>query len=301
MKLIAPITITDTILSASNVAETDHPEWGPGMTYAAGARVISTASHAIYQSVTSGNLGNDPVTDDGSKWLYVSATNRWKPFDQTIQDRAERAGTLAYSITPNSLVTGLAFLGLEAAQVHVEIFDTEGQQVFDKILSLVDVSEVVDWFSFFTWDAENYDSEALFVGVPGYAGNRIDITIGDGTGTAKVGQIVIGKLETLGVTLDGASIGINDFSIKGQDDFGNLSIIERGFADEVSFPFALATSSARRVKRLLAELRATPAVYFAGEDIPHFGATVFGYYEDFDIPLSRGGTSYATLSITGLV
>lgn len=111
----------------------------------------------------------------------------------------------------------------------------------------------------------------------------------------------MGRLVELGTTLDGATIGINDFSIKEQDAFGNLNIVERGFADETEFPFSLPTVNARRVKRQLAALRATPAVYFASEDITRYGTTVFGYFEDFDIPLSAGGTSFATLSIKGLV
>jgi len=296
MKVIAPITVSDAILTDSNVAENDAPAWGNATPYALGAQVMSLTSHRVFQSAVADNLGNDPETD-AVNWFPVGATNRWKAFDLTIQDQVQNAGTITYTITTDSLVTGIAFLGLDAAQVRVQI----AAAGYDKTISLVDDSEVVDWFTFFTWDAEEYDTEALFTGLPGYAGNQIVITIGDGSGTARVGQIVLGKVIELGTTLDGATIGIADFSIKEQDAFGNLSLVERGFADETEFPFTLPTTDARRVKRALAKLRATPALYFAGEDLTRYGATVFGFYEDFEIPLSSGGTSFANLTIKGLV
>lgn len=301
MKVIAPVAITDVILTASNVAEADHPEWSAATTYAKGDRVIVLATHRIYESAIASNTGNDPVTDSGANWIEISATNRWKAFDQKIADQVSNAGTISYSIIPDRQVTGLAFFRLDAAQVRVQIFDngSPAAQVYDQTVQLVDTTAIVDWFTFFTWQAE-YDEEALFVGVPGYAGYRIDITIGDGTGTARVGQVVVGAAYRLGDTIDGTSIGIEDFSTKERDDFGNAVIVQRAFADTVDFDFAMNTADARRVKRILSSLRATPAVYFADEAATEFGTTVYGFFQDFAIPLSAGGKSFATLEIEGL-
>ncbi|WP_197919310.1 ACT domain-containing protein [Thiosulfatihalobacter marinus] len=303
MKIISPITMTDAILTSSNVPETDYDEWDVSTTYATGDYVISTSSHKVYQSAVSSNLGNDPTTDDGSNWTEISSTNRWKAFDSTISDQVSKSGSITYSISPASLVTGIAFFGLDASEVRVQVFDTESpaNEIFDTTTSLVDTGEIVDWFTFFTTDLTDYDTEAQFVGIPAYAGYQIDITVGDGTGTAKVGLIALGRVIEIGKTLDGTSVGITDFSIKEQNDFGILSIVERGFADKTSFQFSLPTDDVRRVKRVLTSLRATPAVYFADEDLTQMGATVFGYYDDFEIPLSAGGVSIATLEIKGLI
>lgn len=304
MKLIAPITVTDSILTASNVAENDYAEWAVGTTYADGARVIVIGTtHKVYESVQSGNVGNDPTTDDGTWWIEVSATNRWKAFDRKISDQVSKAGTITYSITPGSLVSGIAFFNVEASQIQVEIFEavSPNDEIYNVTQSLVDASVIVDYFTYFTEDLTDFDTEALFIGIPGYAGNQIDITIGDGTGTAKVGQIVLGKVETLGFTTDGTSIGIEDFSTKDRDTFGNAIINERAFVDETNFNFSLNTSDARRVKRILSRLRATPAVYFADEDLIRYGTTVYGFFQDFSIPLSTGSLSFANLEIEGLV
>ena len=301
MKVISPITVTNAILTASNVTENDHSEWDISTTYDADDYVIVIGTtHKIYQSAQGSNLGNDPTTDDGTWWTEISATNRWKAFDQKIADQVSKSGTITYSITPASIVTGIGFLGLSAAEVRVQVYDTNPTEIYDETVNLIDDSGIVSWFTYFTFDAADYDTEALFVDIPAYAGYQIDITIGDGTGTAKVGQIIPGKVQTLGEQIDGTSIGIEDFSTKSRDDFGNAILVERAFADEVSFRFVLQSSDARRVKRILSDLRAVPALYFADEEMISYGATVYGFFKDFDIPLSSGGVSFANLEIEGL-
>lgn len=306
-KMIPPVAITDTELLATNIAATAHPEWDISTTYAALDKVYvegvaGKAFQIIYESQVGSNLGNDPATDDGTKWVEIGATDRYKPFDRKISDTVSNSGAITYSIVPATRVTGAGFLGLTAAEVRVQVYDNSSPavEIFDQTRSLVDTTPVVDWYSFFTWDAEEYDTEAIFDGIPAYAGYQIDITIGDGAGTAAVGQIILGNVITLGAALDGTTVGIRDFSVKDRDIYGNAVITERAFADETTFNFMLPTGDARRVKRILAAQRAAPALYYADAETPQFGATVFGFYQDFDIPLSASGTSFANLTIEGL-
>lgn len=300
MKVISPLTMTDAQLSATNMVENDHPEWDQSTTYAQGDRVIVLSTHKIYESVQAGNLDNDPTTDDGTWWTEISATNIWKAFDQKISVKVENAASVNYEIVPATRVTGIAFFGLEAESVQVWVDDdsSPSQEIYNVTKSLIDTTSIVDWFTYFTWEPE-YDTEALFVGVPAYVGNTISIVVSAPT-TAKVGQIVLGEDFQLGETTYGTEIGIVDFSTKDRDNFGNAVLLERAYAQTVTFQFAMRPDSARRVQRVLSAVRAKPAVYYAGEDITQYGATVFGFYQDFDIPLSAG-MSFATLEIEGLV
>lgn len=303
MRVISPITVASADLLSSNVAETDHSQWDISTTYSAADRVIALSTHKIYESVTGSNLGNDPTTDDGTYWTEISATNRWKAFDGKITDQTSNTGSITYSIDLPILLTAAAILNCAAPEVRIQIYDTSipAVEVYDQTIILVDDSAIVDWFTYFTEDISgSYETEAIFLGMPGYAGYQMDITVGDGTGTPAVGEIVLGRPYTLGETLGGTSIGIEDFSTKSRDAFGNAIIVERAFIDEVEFQFTLQTADARRVKRILASLRATPAVYFADESILSYGTLVYGFFQDFEIPLSAGGQSTATLRIEGL-
>lgn len=300
MQMIETMPVTDAEFTSSNVTENDYPAWDVSTSYSDGDFAIVTGTtHKIYQSVAGSNLGNDPTTDDGTYWVEVSATNRWRAFDGVLGDKVTNATSITYTITPSVMVTGVAFFGLNAGSVQIEIYDDTTALIYDVTVDLVDVTDVVDWFSFFLGGIV-YDTEALFIGVPGYSGYEVDITIDATGGTAEVTQIVLGEVHTLGQTVDGTSIGIEDYSGKSRDDFGNATIIERAFADTTDFQFTLRTDDARRVKRILSRVRATPAVYYADTDVVFLGTTVYGYFQKFSIPLSSGGQSFATLEIEGL-
>ena len=301
MKVIAPIAITEAILADSNVGEGDNPAWDAGTTYAAGARVNVLSTHKVYESAQGANQGHDPTTDDSTWWIEVGATNRWKSFDQRLGDQVQNAGTISYSLTAPSLVTGIAFFNMAAAQVRVQVTDAASNETFDVTRSLVDATEIVDWFSFFTTDIDGFVTEALFTGLAAYPGYTIDITIGSGAGIARAGQIVLGKVVQLGDTLEGTTIGLTSFSTKQVDEFGSCTIVPRAKSDPVNFDFAMPASGAGRVKRVLNSLRDTPAVYYADESlIADLGAMTYGLFKDYEIPLRKAGVSIVQLEIEGL-
>ncbi|MEX0305333.1 MAG: hypothetical protein AB3N24_23180, partial [Leisingera sp.] len=248
MKVIEPIAVDEAVLTDSNITEDDHGEWNAGTTYSAQQRVILAVEHKVYESIQDGNVGKDPTLEP-DWWLEISATNKWRAFDLVLGDKASQAGSITYELVPPSFCTGLAFFGLQAGSVRVKVFNDAdpAEKIYDETVNLVDTTNVVDWQAFFFGSVE-YDSEALLVGIPGFTGFRIEISIEVDAGNAEVGQIVLGQVHTLGETTGGTSIGIEDFSGKERDQFGNARIVERAFIDETEFHFAMATDDARRVK-----------------------------------------------------
>lgn len=303
MKLIEPLTITDSVFTASNLLENDHSEWDESTTYAAEDRVINTTTHMIYESVVGSNLGNDPTSDDGSNWIEVSATNKWKAFDQKIADKATYAGKLTYRIVPGSMVDAIAFFGLEAPEITVEINNTDSPpvEVFSETYSLVDDSEIIDFYSAYTTVLEGTSGEFLVYGFTALAGYEIDITVGDDTGNPSLGEIAVGRLVSLGDTLEGTEIGLRSFSTKEQDSFGNWNIVSRAKSDPINFQFAMNAGDAGRVKRKLNQHRDTPLVYLADESlVQDYGVMTYGFFREYSIPLVRNGVSIVDLEIEGL-
>jgi hypothetical protein len=99
MKYIKPTPITDTEFISSTRAENDHAAWSAATTYALAARVISTATHRIYESVQAGNL-NHALTDV-AWWIDIGPTNRWAMFDTVV-------GSITSQATPLTVVPALA-------------------------------------------------------------------------------------------------------------------------------------------------------------------------------------------------
>jgi hypothetical protein len=302
MKVIEPLTITNSILTSSNVVENDYAQWSSVTSYSIGDKVMVVGTtHKNYESKTNSNLNNDPTTDDGTNWIELGATNRWKAFDQKISDPVTNSNTVQYVLSPTStVVNAIAFFGLEADTVRVQVVETQGSTtVYDKTYNLQDTSQVIDWYTYFFEPAEDKNKELLITDIPSYPSTEITITITDSGNTVEVGQIVLGKATNLGVTLYDTEIGIEDFSRKDTDDFGNSIIVERVFAQTADFQVRLGTLDARRVQRLLAKYRATPIVWIGDDDV-RYGLLIYGFYREFSINLSTVSASYATIEVEGL-
>ena len=307
MNVIEPLVVTDAVLTASNIAETDHPQWNVSTAYSIGQRVILVSTHSVYEAVVA-NTGQDPAdpanifnadTNPAGEWLRVGATNRWKAFDGVLSDPATRAESITYSLTTPRFTDSIAFLNVQAETVRVVVRDVADQTLFVEERVIADTSMIVDWFTYFTWDID-FDTEVLFTGLPAYAGHVINITITAPSGVAQVGQIALGRNRQLGDTMGGTEIGIRDFSRKDRDDFGNAILIVRGFIRTVNFNFVIPVGDERRVQRILSGLRAVPSVYYANTKTINRGTLVYGFFPDFNAPLSSAGVSFASLEVESL-
>lgn len=71
--------------------------------------------HRIYESLEAANLGNFPPTSP-TKWVEVGATNRWRVFDNRIQDQASQAASMQWVIEPGP-IDSIALYNLDADSV----------------------------------------------------------------------------------------------------------------------------------------------------------------------------------------
>ena len=300
MFVIVPQTITEAILTASAIPETDYAAWSSATAYTVGQRVIlTTGYHKIYECIFA-HSNHHPGTDPArlTYWIEVGATNRWRPFDGKMSDPASYAGTITMTLTPTALCDSLAFFGLSASSVTV-VVKSGSTVVSTSSVSLIDRTDATDWFSWF-FDEIRYDTEALILTFSASLGNTIEITIA-GSGTLQVGEIVLGRNRQLGTPLLGTEPGIRDYSRKERDDFGNPILVERAYSNTVDFRFAFPASDTRRVNRLLAEVRATPCVFHAGAGNTMFGTTIYGFFTEAVTPLTHRQLSNASLKVEGLV
>ncbi len=301
MYLGTPITITDAIITASSIAETDHAAWLVGTTYAALDRVIMTATHKIYESVTGGNLGNSPDTDDGSNWIEVSATEKWKPFDRVLNIQATSASAITYTfeIPSGTVVDSVALFNMDASSVGITIDNLVSDEIYDTgTLILADNEGIADAWSY-CFNPISTLPYYLFSDLPAFGGYDLHLTISNGASPVSVGQIVLCRTRKIGTALDSTEIGFIDFSTIERDDFGRPSIVLRPFIDRVNFQMAMETDTAGVVRRLITSRRGVPNVYFAGKDIQSFGTLIYGIHGQLDIPL-EARISRASLEVQGL-
>jgi len=299
MKLIRPETVTDTIFQSSDVPENDHAAWASGTTYADGDKVIVTTPdiHKIYESQQGGNVGNDPTTDDGTYWLEVSSTNRWKLFNGIVQEQTEQAGGMEYVLQSPTVINSLALINVDCASVTVEVEDATEGVVYDETFSLISDSGIQDWYAYF-FEPIVRDDRLAVLDLPPYANADITVTFTD-TGTAKCGALIIGQFADLGFSQHGANISIVDYSVKATDAEGRITVTPGAYANKLEVDVVLDTAVYGVVRKTLTDLRTTPCAWIAEDD--NRNSIIYGYYREFDIILSNPTTSRCSLEIEGLV
>jgi hypothetical protein len=299
MKLIRPETVTDTIFQSSDVPEADYSAWLVGTTYADGDRVIVTTPniHKIYESQQAANTGNDPTTDDGTWWLEVSSTNRWKLFNGIVQEQTEKAGGMEYVLQSPTVVNSLALINVDCAEITVTMDDAVEGEVYNETFSMISDSGIQDWYAYF-FEPIVRDDRLAILDLPPYANADITVTFTD-SGTAKCGALIIGQFADLGFSQHGASYSIIDYSTKTTDSQGRVTITEGPYANKLDVDVILDTAVFGVVRNTLADLRTTPCAWVAEEN--NRNSIVYGYYREFDIILSNPTTSRCSLEIEGLV
>lgn len=302
MIIIRPVQITDAVLTASDVPETDQPEWAIGTTYAEGDLVMRTTpgTHSVYVSLQGSNLGNAPEDDSLTEpvyWARVSATNRWAMFSNQISDQTMQAEEINVSLTPAALVNAISFFNLDASEVQIVVDDPVDGVVYDETVSLVDDSGVNDWYAWYFEPISKQRTLAL-LDLPPYVSADINVTIRQPGDDAKCGLVSIGAQRRLGETDYGSGIGIVDYSRKERDTFGNPVIVERNFSNRVDYSVTIETRYAGAVRNTLSDYRTTPMTFIGSVNFP--STVVFGYYRDFNVVLSNPTKSLLTIEVEGL-
>ena len=297
MRLIRPKSVTESTMTSSNVPEADYPVWNAATAYSVGQYVMRTTGvHKVFRRLVAGTTATPPENDP-TNWQDYGATNRWKMFDYIVGSQTTNANTIVTTITPAAVTNAVALLNCDAQTVRVRMIDPTEGVVYDRTVSMRDDSLVTDWWHYF-FEPILQRQDVVFLDMPSYGTAAIEITITNTGGTAGCGVAVLGMTQTLGVTVEGAGVGIKDYSRKETDAFGNYIIVPRAFSKRGSFNVKVDRQAIDGVVRTLTDLRTTPVVYVASDDFE--GTIVYGYYRDFDVVISSYPVADCNIEIEGL-
>lgn len=300
MKTIRPFEITDAALLSTNIVETDYAAYSDVTTYALAARAIITTDgwHYVYESLQAGNVGHAPSqTGDTEWWARVGKTNRWRMFDQSITSVSSNANSIAVSLQTVGRCNALALLNVSAASVNVKVTDAVEGVVYDRTISLVSNAGVADWYSWF-FEPLQRDSDVVLMDLPPYTDAVIDITLTDTGGTVSCGCCVVGLQRDIGATLWGMQIGIDDYSVKKRDEWGNLTIVERDYNRTAKIIVLVDKGKVDALDRYLASIRAQPYVWVGSE--AYKSTVVYGPFDSFSIDIAGINNHTCSINIKGM-
>ncbi len=280
----------------SNIAETDYAVWSSVTTYAVGDHVIYLHRKYVCNGA---NTNKNPLTDTTLPpfWTDIGPTNKYAMFDGQVGTQTTSGTTEIIVVVKNGIATGMSFMELDAATVKVTLSDTTGI-IYTKTINL-SKGTVIDWYDYFFSDIERI-SDFVLIDTPSLLNGVITAVISVPSGVAKIGNLVYGKRITLGSTAAGATAGIIDYSIKSVDDFGNPTLVPRGYSKRNNLSLMLPTSRVDYVYKTLAGIRATANVW-VGSANDFECLIVYGYYKDFEVALAYSSVSYCTITLEGII
>lgn len=171
------------------------------------------------------------------------------------------------------------------------------QDVYDTTYSLQSDSAVTSWYQYFSEDVV-YNAELVLTDLPLYTNPTMRVQITSATGTVTCGTYALGQLRDLGGTVYGARSGIQDYSRKDVDVFGNYTLTKRAFAKRNTYKVVCDGAQVDSIFNLLASIRATPVIWI-GTDI-YASTWTFGWARDWGIEVTYPTKSYLSIEIEGL-
>jgi hypothetical protein len=197
-------------------------------------------------------------------------------------------------------VQAVALLELDAREVTVIVTDAVEGEVYSKTVGLQSPPSEPTWWSYF-FEPYVKRTTATFEDLPSFSGATISVTIsGETEETVSCGVCIIGQVYQFAEAVRfGAEVGIQDYSRKEADDWGNLQVVERAWTKRTSWEFMVDSGSVDLLQRTLANLRATPSVYIGGDN--YDALSVYGFFKDFNIIISDPKWADCSLELEGLI
>jgi len=293
MKIIRPVLITNTVLVSTDVPENDHPTYNAATTYALGDRVIT--AHRVYESLQASNTGH--AVTDAAWWLDTGATNRWRMFDGGESVQTEQDDEIQVVLSPGR-IDSVALLNIDAADYRVEL-KVGATVVYDTgIVSLGLDNTVTNWYEYFFEPTAERKRDVALTNIPQFINGTLTITLTSPTATVRIGELIVGNFRQLGKTQWGPRVGIDDYSVKSRDAFGNLSVRERAFSKRVSADVHMHNDAVDETVRMLAAYRATALLWIATEEFSSL--IVYGFFRSFDVVIASETGSLCNLEIEGM-
>jgi hypothetical protein len=276
-RLLDGVDITDAVYTDCSITEPDpaavmpdgtvgEVAWVTGTTYTAGVYVIDTVSHMVYQDGAGGVSNKAPRLDPVRWGTGVRPTNKWALADKYKSTRTVGASPLTVTLRPGA-VSDVVLFGLDGlSAARLEQWDAPGgNKVRDIEISGVGWAGDL-WVSYYfdmPFTKDRMDFRELFLS----SACELVLTL---TGEADValGILAVGRYESLGLTVQGASASPVDYSRITVNDFGDTTIVRGRVATDLRADVICDRSAAARAKRVIDRMAGKPCV-LSLSDLPH--------------------------------
>jgi len=295
MKIVRSAPITDATLVSSSIGENiDYPTYSGATTYGLGDIVIGVDHHE-YESLSAGNVGH--ALTDAAFWLDLGMNRRWRMFDLSNSTQSYDTDEIDVTVGVSGRANAVSLLNIAADTVQIIVTTVTDGEVYNETFNLTSDSGVNNWYDYF-FEPIIRRGDLVVTDLPIYGNPIIQVIATADGSTVRIGTMVIGQSLYIGISLAGARVGIQDYSRKVVDEFGNWTIVQRAFSKRADYKVWVENAKVDPVAEFLATIRATPCVFSADSDFTSL--QIFGFFKDWSIEIPGPNESYCNLSIEGL-
>jgi hypothetical protein len=292
-------------------------QWDNTKTYPVGYRIEKDGT--VFESLQNNNLNRDPsLSTSALFWLAVKKNNVEALFDESLSNYcASTGGNLSFNFrTSKNNFNDLAFLGIVGEELIISVVDEV--KIFNPSTSNTLVFQTTNarYITAHPLSSKKQDyvvrdlpilGDRITIGVDRVEEKeRIGITVTLPLPTyneenPKIGEIVMGNIQSIGLSQYGASSGIISYSQKITDEFGNTTVVKRNIAKKMQVTSDILKVDINRVQSLLYSLESVPCVWIASADSGYSEPLiVYGFYKDFSNVIDYPSHSKCTIDIEGL-
>ena len=256
-----------------------------------GTHTCTVQINKVFESLQASNTGHTPrLASSAAWWQDMGVTNKYKMFDGSVTSQS-KADLIEVTLTINSAVDTLVLLNISGIICQAIFTDTTSgvvhSQTYD--LTLTGVTP------------EEYATDLLITGVTGFNSGTIYFNIYKGASPPSmcaIGACLVGLSSTPGTTLSGTTLGIQDFSVIEENEFGDIDVTPRTFSKHASFAVAVPNTSVDRFFRILTELRAGKNLFIGDTSIT--STVIYGFPSDWSMTQTDQPTTTLNIDVKGL-
>lgn len=284
---------------SANFSETE-TAWSSGSVYNYGAEARDGHYIYAYAGVSGTNTTLSPAND--TTWVEMRPTNYFAMLDGKTGTQTLNLNNIDIQVADSSYDV-FSILNITGRSLYLKLTELTGSTVvYEETINLQDETGVVDFFSYCFSDF--IFTNDVFRTLPIYGNSRLQVKLTAETGTnAAIGRLVLGRSLYVGETGMGASLGIESYSTKDTNIFGETTLIHRGAVNLESYEVLVPTEKIPMLKRKAIELDAVPILFIMDEssDSNLENLQTFGYWQSFSILVKGRNKSAISLTVKGIL
>ena len=261
-------------------------------------QVIAVENSANYKGTSSTSLS---IGQGSTGTISTDAGKSWSAGDLIeIEYDTNKTQWMVGEITSYNSDTGALVVDVTSARGGGTYSTWTIRYVYSDTTSSLYLAEVNSWSDYFFAEIRFAESKTDTFTISYDLQVRFVIT-GNSGQTIRCGHCLVGQRRYLGKSQYGVSAGINDYSTKETNTFGETYLEQGSYSKTNELDIWIEKSSTDQIFTILSKLRSTPCAWDFNEgDTDYSTLVLYGFYQDYDILMQDYAQTLISIEIQGL-